>query len=524
MADIAKGVRSFTLGTLLSRVLGLVREMVINHLFGAGLANDAFRAAFRIPNLLRDLFAENALSSAFVPVLAEERRKSPEAGNRFASNILNVLLLVVGLIVAAGILAARPLAGLMAHGFDKVPGKLALTGQMTAVMFPFLLFIALAAWAMSVLNTQGSFFVPAVAPAVFNVFSFLTPLALFGFLTARGVEPVLGAAIGVVAGGLMQFLVQVPALGRKGFRYRPVLSFRDPAFRRAMALFVPVAIGLSGSRISFFVNTVLITGLPEKSLSWLESAYRIMHLPLGLFGIAIGAVALPSFARFAAEGDAEAVRTTLQDSLRMVLFLTVPTSILIAALAGPITSLLYVHGRFAAADGAASAGILVLYMLGVPFMSALRNLAAVFYAYKDARTPMIASFVAVALTIALNLALKGPLGIRAFPLSASISALVNAAILFLLLPRRIGSLGPGPLMAYLSKITAAGLAGGAAAWGSVRLVSGWLASGRLALLAVIVLGGAVGTAVFYLVSLGLGVPEVRAYTRRFISRSPEGRE
>ena len=192
-----------------------------------------------------------------------------------------------------------------------------------------------------------------------------------------------------------------------------------------MALFGPVAIGLSGSRLSFFVNTMLITGLPEKSLSWLESAYRVMHLPLGLFGIAIMAVALPSFSRFAAEGDTESIRSTLQDSLRMVLFLTVPTSILIAALAGPITSLLYVHGRFTAADGAASAGILVLYMLGVPFMSALRNLAAVFYAYKDAKTPMFASFAAVALTIALNLSLMGWLGIRAFPLSASISAAVN---------------------------------------------------------------------------------------------------
>ncbi len=302
MADIAKGVRSFTLGTALARVLGLVREVVINHLFGAGLANDAFRAAFRIPNLLRDLFAENALSSAFVPVLTEEKRKGPEAENRFASNVLNILLLVVGLVVVLGILFARPISGLIAHGFDKIPGKLLLTGQMTAVMFPFLLFIALAAWAMSVLNTNGSFFVPAVAPAVFNIFSFLTPLLLFAYLRGRGVDPILGAAIGVTAGGLMQFLVQVPALRRRGFRYTPVLSFRDPAFRRAMALFGPVAIGLSGSRLSFFVNTMLITGLPEKSLSWLESAYRVMHLPLGLFGIAIGTVALPSFSRFAAEG------------------------------------------------------------------------------------------------------------------------------------------------------------------------------------------------------------------------------
>ncbi len=519
MADIAKGVRSFTLGAALARVLGLVREVVINHLFGAGLANDAFRAAFRIPNLLRDLFAENALSSAFVPVLTEEKRKGPEAENRFASNVLNILLLVVGLVVVLGILFARPISGLIAHGFDKIPGKLLLTGQMTAVMFPFLLFIALAAWAMSVLNTNGSFFVPAVAPAVFNIFSFLTPLLLFAYLRGRGIDPILGAAIGVAAGGLMQFLVQVPALRRRGFRYTPVLSFRDPAFRRAMALFGPVAIGLSGSRLSFFVNTMLITGLPEKSLSWLESAYRVMHLPLGLFGIAIGTVALPSFSRFAAEGDVESIRSTLQDSLRMVLFLTIPTSILIAALAGPITSLLYVHGRFTAADGAASAGILVLYMLGVPFMSALRSLAAVFYAYKDAKTPMYASFAAVALTIALNLSLMGWLGIRAFPLSASISAAVNAGILFILLPRKTGSLHAGPLFLFFGRMILAGSMGAGAAYGLIRLGLEWLGAGRLSLFFLLAAAGAAGAGVFYAAALALGLTEVKGYVRRFLGIS-----
>lgn len=516
MADIAKGVRSFTLGTALSRVLGLVREMVINHLFGAGLANDAFRAAFRIPNLLRDLFAENALSSAFVPVLTDEKKKGREAENRFASNILNTLLVVVGPLTLLGILTAGPLARAFVPGFDKIPGKLALTGQLTAVMFPFLLFIALAAWAMSVLNTNGSFFVPAVAPAVFNVFSFLTPLALFAYLRSRGMEPVLGAAIGVMTGGLMQFLVQVPGLYRGGFRYRFVVCFRDPAFRQALSLFVPVAIGLSGPRISFFVNTMLISSLPQKSLSWLESAYRVMHLPLGLFGIAIGAVALPAFARFVAAGDRDSVRSTLQDSLRMVLFLTVPTSILIAVLAGPITSLIYVHGRFTAADGTASAAILVLYMLGVPFMSALRNLAAVFFAHKDARTPMIASFIAVGCTIVLNLSLKGVLGIRAFPLSATISAVVNAGLLFVLLPRKIGSLHAAPLFSYFGRMILASLCGGGAAFGVARLVAGVLGHGRLAQLALVAAAGAGGAAVFYAAALLLGLDEVKAYVRRFL--------
>jgi len=519
MADIVKGVRSFTLGTALSRVLGLVREMVINHLFGAGMANDAFRAAFRIPNLLRDLFAENALSSAFVPVLTEKKRQGREAENLFASNILNTLLLVVGLITVAGMLAAKPLAGIIVGGFDKIPGKLALTGRLTAIMFPFLLFIALAAWAMSVLNTNGSFFVPAVAPALFNIFSFLTPAALFVYLSRRGIEPVVGAAVGVMVGGLMQFLIQVPRLFRTGFRYRVYLSFRDPGFRQTLALFIPVAIALSGSRISFFVNTMLISSLPEKSLSWLESSYRIMHLPLGLFGIAIGAVALPALSRLAAAGDSESVQTTLSDSLRLVMFLTVPTSALIGVLAGPITSAIYRHGRFTAEDAAASAALLVIYIIGVPFMSVLRNLAAVFFAHKNARTPMIASFISVGLTIALNLSLMGILGIRAFPLSTTISAFVNAAILYLLLPRQIGKFSSAPLFKFAGMLVLASLPAAFAAWGLDRLGFALGGGSRIVLILRIGISGLAGLGVFYAACRLIGLREVGDYFRRFLGRA-----
>lgn len=518
MTDIAKGVRSFTLGTALSRVLGLVREMVINHLFGAGMANDAFRAAFRIPNLLRDLFAENALSSAFVPVLTDKKRQGREAENLFASNILNTLLLVVGMITIGGMLAAKPLAGMIVGGFHKIPGKVALTGQLATIMFPFLLFIALAAWAMSVLNTHGSFFVPAAAPALFNVFSFLTPAALFVHLSRRGIEPVMGAAVGVMVGGLMQFLIQVPRLFRTGFRYRAYLNFRDPGFRQTLALFIPVAIGLSGSRISFFVNTMLISSLPEKSLSWLESSYRIMHLPLGLFGLAISAVALPAFSRFVAAGDFESVRTTLSDSLRLVLFLTVPTSALICVLAGPITSAIFRHGRFSAEDAAASAALLGVYILGVPFISVLRNLAAVFFAYKDARTPMIASFIAVGLTIALNLSLLGILGLRAFPLSATISAFVNAALLYALLPGKIGKTASLPLVKFAGLLVLASVLGASAAGGLDRLGLSILGGSRIVLILRIGVSGLAGLVVFLAACRLIGLRQAGDYFRRFLRR------
>ena len=516
MADIAKGVRSFTMGTALSRVLGLVRDSVIAHLFGATTAADAFNAAFRIPNLLRDLFAENALSAAFVPVLTAQKEKGREAENRFASNILNTLIVIVGLITIAGVLASNSIAGIIAYGFEKVPGKVALTGRLTAVMFPFLLFIALGAWAMSVLNTKGSFFIPSLAPALFNIFSIVTPIALFAYLRGRGVDPVYGLAIGVTVGGLMQFLVQVPSLFRNGFRYRWFLSFKDPEFRRMMALFIPVAIGLSGSRINVFVNTMLVSSLAPGSLTWLNNAYRVMNLPLGLFGVAVGTVALPALSRLAVEKNTEAIRSTLFDSLRMVLLLTIPTSALIAFLAGPIVHVIYRHGSYTASDAAETAAILTVYMIGVPFVSALRNVAAVFYAHKDARWPMIASFVSVGINLAMNLSLMRVLGTLAFPLSATVAAVANVAILYAKLPGKIGAIDSRPLFRYAGVLFFASLSGGAGGWTVYWALGHVFGRGLVWIFLNLAVSGAAGLGLFYLIAALLGLDDVKRYTRRFL--------
>ena len=516
MADIAKGVRSFTIGTAISRVLGLVRQIVFASLFGAGTSTDAFNAAFRIPNLLRDLFAESALSAAFVPVLTEQKKKGREAENLFASNIFNTLFVVVGAISIAGIFFAPWIVKLLTPGFQHVPGKVDLTGNLTAIQFPFLLLIALAAWAMGVLNTEGAFFVPSLAPALFNVFSILVPVALYAFIKSRQGNPIYGMAIGVVAGGLMQLLVQLPLLRRKGFRYRFYLNFRDPEFRAMMALFVPAAIGLSGSRINVFVNMVLISLLEERSMTWLDYAFRIQHLPLGLFGIAVGTVALQAFSRLAADGRTGEMKSTLFDSLKMVFFLTIPTSALIAFLAGPITSVLYEHGRFRPEDTVAVAKILVLYMIGVPFISALRNVAAVFYASKDAKAPMLASFASVAVNIVLNLSLMRVLGYRAFPLSATIGAVVNILILYLLLPKKIGALDHRPLMKYAALMTVASVLSGAAAALLFHGLTKIAGVSFLAKLSGVILCGGTGWLLFYGFCLILGVTEVRSYTKRFL--------
>jgi len=518
MEDISRGVRSFTLGTAVSRVMGLVRESVFAHLFGVGAATDAFNVAFRIPNLLRDLFAETALSDAFVPVLTAEKAKGREAQNRLASNIFNVLFVVTGFLSIVGLLAAPYLVKAIAFGFGRVPGKIDLTAQLTAVLFPFLLFVSLAAWAMSYLNTERSFFVPSLAPAVFNLFSIVVPLLTYGWYVARGKEPIFGMAVGVLVGGLMQFLVQTPLLRRKGFRWSPILSFRDPEFRRVMALFLPVAIGLAGTRINVLVNTILVTPLAEGSVSWLNYAFRIMHLPLGLFGVAVGAVALPSLSKLVVENDTAAIRGTLTDSLKMVLFLTVPTSALIAGLAIPVTRAIYERGRFTTADTLATAGALVLYVAGIPFMSALRNVAAVFYAHKDAKTPMYASFCSIGLNLVLNASLMWVLGYMAFPLSTTLAAILNVGILYALLPRKVGPMELGPLAAYAGKLAAASIAAGGIAWLANRLIVGQWGTSFLATAGSVAACGAVGLAVFFALSRILGITETRDYLKRFLKR------
>jgi len=455
MADITKGVRAFTIGTAISRVFGLLRESVFAYLYGAGRSTDAFVAAFRIPNLLRDLFAETALSAAFVPILTAEKQKGKEQQNLLASNIFNILLIVVGVTVAAGIILAPYLVKIIAFGFAEIPNKQALTAGLAAIMFPFLLFVALAAWTMGYLNTEREFFFPSVAPAFFNIISIAIPLLSYAYLIRTGTDPIYAMAYGVLIGGLMQFLIQVPVLFRKGFHYRFYINFKDPNLHRILALFVPVALGLAASRINVAVDTFLISFLEERSMTWLNYAFRIMHLPLGLFGIAVGTVALPTISKHVVDKKFDAAKATLLDSLQLVFFLTITTSIIIAFLAQPIARLIYERGMFTSFDTYATTQALILYIIGVPFIAGIRNAAAVFYAYRDAKTPMYASFVSVGLHVVISLVLMRFIGFRAFPLATTIASFVNFAILMQRLPDKIGKFELSPLVDYFSRLVLA---------------------------------------------------------------------
>ena len=461
--SLAKAAGLISAATLISRLLGLAREQIFAAFFGAGFAVDAFQVAFRIPNLLRDLFAEGAMSAAFVPTLTRVQEKDGrEAAMRLANLVINFLVVVVSAICLLGIVFAHEIVPLMAPGFGSIPGKLELTTQMTQIMTPFLLLVAVAAAVMGVLNTRRVFFVPAIAPTMLNLALIAAGFLIAPFCPRFGLQPIVGMAFGVILGGLGQLFIQVPALVRQGYRWRPEISFRDPGVVRIVTLMAPAAIGLAATQVNIFVNTLLASFLPQGSVSWLNYAYRLMQLPIGLFGVAIATVTLAEVARHAARKDMPELKRTLSFSLRFGLFLTLPATFLLIALAHPIVVLLYQHGRFGAGDSWQTAQALWAYAAGLSAFSAVRVMVPVYYALGMTRIPVTISFITIAVNVVLNLVLMGPLQHRGLALATSIASVLNFVLLFEMLRRKIGPMGGRMLLRSSVKITfAAALAAGA---------------------------------------------------------------
>lgn len=462
-AGLARAAGVVSAATLLSRLLGLAREQIFAAFFGAGFAVDAFQVAFRIPNLLRDLFAEGAMSAAFVPTLTRVQEKDGrEAAMRLANLVINFLIVVVSMICLLGIVFAHEIVPLMAPGFGRIPGKLELTTQMTQIMTPFLLLVAVAAAVMGILNTRRVFFIPAIAPTMLNLALIAAGFLIAPFCPRFGLQPIVGMAFGVILGGLGQLFIQAPALVQQGYRWRPEISFRDPGVVRIVTLMAPAAIGLAATQVNIFVNTLLASLLPQGSVSWLNYAYRLMQLPIGLFGVAIATVTLAEVARHAARKDMLEVKRTLSFSLRFGLFLTLPATFLLIALAHPIVVLLYQHGRFGAGDSWQTAQALWAYAAGLSAFSAVRVMVPVYYALGMTRIPVTISFVTIAVNVVLNLVLMGPLQHRGLALATSIASVLNFVLLFEVLRRKIGPMGGRILLRSSVKITfAAALAAGA---------------------------------------------------------------
>jgi putative peptidoglycan lipid II flippase len=449
--DLAHSATLAGIATLTSRILGLVRETVLAALFGAGNDMDAYLVAFRIPNLTRDLFAEGAMSSAFVPTFTHEltRAGKPTAW-RLASNVMTTVLVGTTVVAAAGMLFARPLVEAYAGDFAAVPGKIELTVTLARVMLPFLVLVSAAAVMMGMLNSLHHYFVPSLSPAMFNVASIVCAIALVPLMPALGLPRVLALAIGVLIGGIGQVLVQWPSLSAEGFRYRPMLHLREPGLVRVLVLMGPGTLGLAATQVNLFVNTQLATSQGTGAVSWLNYAFRLMYLPIGLFGVSIATAVLPQAARRAALGDIAALRDTVTRGLALMLAVNIPAMFGLIVLSEPIVRLLFEHGRFVHADTVATAYALRLYAAGLVGYSMVRILSPVFYAIGRSRVPVVVSVVSIAVNLSLNLLLVRAMGVGGLALGTSIAALLNAVVLLALMRNELGRIGAG----YLSRTIA----------------------------------------------------------------------
>ncbi len=458
-AGLARSAGLAGAATLASRVLGLARETLLAAYFGAGDAMDAYYVAFRIPNLVRDLFAEGAMNAAFVPTFTHRLvRDGRESAWRLGSNVVNVLALVTLALVAGGMLFAVPLVRLYAGDYASVPGKLELTIRLARIMLPFLTTVAIAAAAMGMLNSLHHYFVPALSPMMFNVAVIACVVLLVPLMPAIGWPAVTALAIGVVLGGAGQVAIQWPSLRREGFRYRPLIDLRDPDLHRVLILMGPGVIGVAATQVNLLVATRLATSQGTGAASWLGYAFRLIYLPIGLFGVSIATAVLPAVSRHAVDGDRDGVRGTLSRGLRLMLMLNVPATAGLMVLATPIVRLLFQHGRFLASDTAATAAALRLYALGLVGYSTVRITSPAFYALGKSRIPVAASIVAIATNLVLSLWLIGAYGFRALALATSVAALVNAALLTGLMRRELGGMEGRRLAAAVLKIATATVA------------------------------------------------------------------
>lgn len=504
------------LAVLCSRVLGLAREQIFAALFGGGRIMDAFTIAFRIPNLLRDLFAEGALSTAFVTVFTKTAALEDDAAAwRLANKVATLAGVTLSAITVLGILTAPWLVAVLAPGFD--PDKAALTVTLTRVMYPFILLVSLAALVMGMLNARSVFGVPAMASSFFNLGSIVAGVLIGLWLDPHfGQRAILGLAIGTLIGGALQLLVQLPTLHAQGYAWRADFHWRDPGVRAILRLMGPSVIAASTTQVNVLINSVFASRLGDGPTFWLTVAFRLMQLPLGIFGVALGTVALPLLARMAATGNTTAFRSELARGMRLAFLMTIPASVGLMVLAEPIISVLYQHGRFGAHETAESAGALRFYAIGLCGYAALKVLVNAFYALDKRKTPMVVSSLAVGVNLLLNwiFTLQLGWGHRGLAFSTACVATSNFLILYVLMRAHLGTLESRAMLRLLGRIAVATSCLLAISWaGGHYLLANWALQAfwpKLASL-LLVIGAAAGA--FFLAASALGISEVHDITR-----------
>ena len=459
-------------GTLLSRVLGFGRDVAIAALF-TRMQTDAFAAALTIPNALRQLLAEGAVSSAVVPVLSERLAKGgDEEAKSFFARARAVSLLALSIATVLGIALAGPLTWLFAGGYRDAPGKIELTTDLTRVMFPYIFFMGTAALGMAALNAKKKFGVAAFAPGLFNVGVVAAAFLLRDPLAARGIDPAMSLAIGVLLGGVLQVVAQWPALKAIGFAGRPVFDLGDPHVREMLRRILPMTFGLGIYYVDLVLSRRFLSELPEGSQSYFYWASRICDFPQGIFVMAISTAALPSLATFAAQGDVAELSKTWAHGMRLSLFVAVPCSIALIAIGEPLVALVFEQGHF---DAVASheTGRALAWQGGAIFtVAAVRQLVPPFHALGDTRTPVIVSALDLVAFVVLALVLRGPFGHVGVSMAIAGSSAVQMLLLFIGLRRRLPDLHLGEIGSSLMRIVAASAIAGVAAWSIARILDG----------------------------------------------------
>jgi putative peptidoglycan lipid II flippase len=508
-----------------SRVLGLIREILFAGLFGSALMG-IFTIAFRAPNLLRDLFAEGALSTAFITVFSQ---RIEQEGNRsawlLASKMMTLVAIFMSAISLCGVVFAEQLISLLAPGF--APRDAKLTVQLTQIMYPFILLVSLSALVMGLLNARNVFGVPAMASSFFNIGS-IAGGVLFGwwFDPAFGEKALAGLAVGTLVGGFLQLVVQLPSLRRVGYRFRPDFRWNDPGIRKILLLMVPSVIAASAVQINVVVNSSFASFVGKEAVSWLNFAFRLMQLPIGVFGVAVATITLPVVSRIAAHTDRSEFGPTLGRALRLAVFLTLPSAVGLFFLAQPIIGVIYQRGEFTAADTLQTGFALQFYALGLVSYACIKVLSPAFYAIDKKWTPMWVSFAAIGLNFCLNyiLILKLGFGHQGLALATSLSASANFLALYVLMHGHAETLETRRLLGALARCGLASVALGIVCWLGQIYGGPWL-GGSSILPKVVALFGVIACAgaTYLLVCFALGVEEVttfwRALAAKFLRRA-----
>lgn len=459
--NIARAAGILGSATMLSRIMGMVRDMVVSRLFGAGLATDAFFAAFQIPNMLRRFFAEGALTSAFVPTFSATLSKSgDDKARELANTSFTLLTIIMALVTLAGIILSPLIVSLMFPGFKTEPGKFELAVLLNRLMFPYIFFISLVALCMGILNTLRHFFTPAISTVFLNISMIVAALCLRGFFEA----PITALAVGVLIGGCIQLALQIPVLWKKGFPLKPNFNFSSPEVRSIALLMVPSIFGVGVYYLNITVSAILASLLPQGSVSYLYYAQRLFEFPQGIFTVSVAQAVLPSMSRQAAAGDVVAMKETISFGVRLTLFITIPAMAGLMVCSTPIFSLIFMGGAFDYQTAVNSASALLYYSVGLSFVALTRVLAPVFYALKDTRTPVLTAFITFVINLGLSLVLMGPLKHGGLALATTLSAFCNMLMLLWFLRRKIGSFGGNSIIRTAFKSTAASLPMAAAVW------------------------------------------------------------